>query len=73
MAKKDIAFTCDGCGGSGKKTGSDFESGDPIETTCTKCTGSGKVIRYSLDQDLIDEINDIKDKVNDIKEKVDEM
>ena len=57
---------CSRCNG----TGSISEYGDPPQTECPDCEGSGK-IEWGTQVDIMDKLNDILNKCNDILEQVD--
>ena len=70
MTKEKLFKECDACGGLGYEEGTAPISGEPIQTPCNKCEGSGKISLGSLDLDLVEDIEDMKDKINDILDKV---
>ena len=65
--KEQIFRACDACGGLGYETGKDPESGNPVQTPCTKCGETGYQVIGSISPELIEDITTTKDKVDWLK------
>lgn len=73
MAKKDIKYICDRCGGSGLEDGTDPITGEPASVPDPKCDGSGSLMLGFLDDALLDDIDTIKDDVDMLKDMVQQI
>jgi len=80
----NIRVTCSSCQGEGSRITGKDEEGQPIyEDPCTGCGGDGLTTTATLDDTLLNEINDklpvnipqafsnLMDKVNSIEDKID--
>ena len=72
--KKTIYYAeaCDRCGGTGFESGPD-EFGDPAQTECPKCLGTGRLVLGQLSDAFIADIDTIKDNVDTIKDMVQQI
>jgi len=80
MAKIEVTVKCYRCGGTGVPKA---ELAYPTEIECAYCDGTGYLYRFSIDDvlmnklddiynDITDKCNDIMDKCNDIMDKLNE-